>query len=565
MTAMANNEKQYLEDKIRRKLLELRVKSEEDKAQASATKYDIPYANLFFTPVDPEALKTVEESKAREGQLAVIYRQEKTMRMALQNPDNETSKQIIRELTEQGNVITFIMVSGRSLEKAYSFYAKGASTTGVSGATSVNTEKFKEYQEKIKKLGDIPPYLKKISAGSTADVLEFILAAALALDVSDIHFETEELNGKVRYRLDGMLYDAGVVDKRISKSIMLRLKLISGLKINVTEEPQDGRFSIKLGDLTIEIRTSILPGPNGENVVMRILHPKAISVTLQQLGFMEWDYTIISAEIEKPNGLIMVTGPTGSGKTTTLYAIMKKLNTSDMKIITLEDPVEYHVQGLEQIQIDTERGLSFAAGLRSILRQDPDIILVGELRDHETTETAIHAALTGHLVLTTMHTNDAIATIPRLIDVGAKSAIISPAVNLAVGQRLLRKVCVQCKNTSKALPEELELLKLELKNCPARIDFTKLPKIDENLELARPVGCPACNNTGYKGRIGVYELLVIDAEFKEFILTDPSYAALKQKANQKGFASMRQDAFIKIISGITDVAEVQRILGKEAD
>jgi type IV pilus assembly protein PilB len=562
---MANNEKQYLEEKIRRKLQELRVKSEEDKAQADANKYDIPYANLFFTPVDPEALQTVEESRAREGQLAVIYRLEKTMRIALQNPDNETTKQIIKELEDQGNLITYLVVSGRSLEKAYSYYSKGASKVSVSGTTSVNTEKFKEYQEKIKKLSDIAPLLKKASVGSTADVFEFILAAGLALDVSDIHIETEEAEGKIRFRLDGMLYDAGTVEKKVAKSIMLRLKLVSGLKINVTSEPQDGRFSIRLGELNIEIRTSILPGPNGENVVMRLLHPKAIGVTLQQLGFMEWDYKVIVEEIDRPNGLIMVTGPTGSGKTTTLYAIMKKLNMPDTKIITLEDPIEYHVSGLEQIQIDTGRGLSFAAGLRSILRQDPDIILVGELRDHETTETAIHAALTGHLVLTTMHTNDAIATVPRLIDVGAKAAVVSPAVNLAIGQRLIRKVCTQCKNRSKASPEELAILKQELADCPKRIDLGTLPKLDENLELTRPVGCPVCNDTGYRGRIGIYELLVFDAELKELVLTEPSYNSLRQKAVEKGFSSIRHDGFLKALSGITDITELQRVLGKNAD
>jgi type IV pilus assembly protein PilB len=556
------NDPAILEEQIQRKVAELRVKTEEDNAKKLADKSGFPYLNLFFTPVDPEAINVVEESRAREAGLAVVQKYDKKLKIAVKDPLNSLVKTITDDLTSKGYLPDLVVVSQRSLEKSYSFYQKASAKAGVSGATNVSTAKFKLYEEKIKKMVDVSPLLKEAELQGTAEVLELILGAALSLGTSDVHVESEEKDGKLRYRLDGMLYDVGFLDLKVTKSLMLRLKLISGLKINVVEEPQDGRFSIKLGDLTVEIRTSILPGPNGENAVLRVLHPKAISVTLDQLGFQEWDYKIMMEEIEKPDGMIMVTGPTGSGKTTTLYSIMRRLNTSDVKIITLEDPVEYHVAGLEQVQIDSERGLTFASGLRSILRQDPDVILVGELRDHETVETALHAALTGHLVLTTMHTNDSAGTIPRLIDVRANPSIIAPAVNLAVAQRLVRKVCSFCGTKTKVTPEELIIIKKELEKLSSRVDMTKIPKIDESLMVSRPKGCDKCNDTGYKGRLGLYELFPIDNEVKEFILKSPSHTQLEEMAAKKGTVTMRQDGFLKVAQGVTDIAEIHRMLGK---
>ena len=551
-----------LEEKFQKKITGLRVKNEEERAKNLAKQLNFPYLNLFFTPIDPEALSLLEESRSREAGLAIIQRSDKTIRIVTKDPTNALLREVVEGFESRGNKPSIVVVSDRSLEKAYSFYKKSSTKNKITGSTDVDTEKFAEYNEKIKKIIDVDPYLKTASLEGTAAVLGFVLGAALALDVSDVHLESEVENGRLRYRMDGLLYTAGLIDKRVLKSLLLRLKLISRLKINVTEEPQDGRFSVKINDIEIEIRTSVLPGPNGENVVLRILHPKAISVTLDKIGFQKWDLDIINYEIEKPNGMIMVTGPTGSGKTTTLYAIMRKLNSQEAKIITLEDPVEYHVTGLEQVQIDANRGLTFATGLRSILRQDPDIILVGELRDHDTTETAIHAALTGHLVLTTMHTNDSAGTIPRLIDVGVSPAIIAPAVNLSMAQRLIRKMCLSCGIRSKALPEELEIIKSELTNLSPRVNRNILPAIDENLEIARPQGCEKCNNTGYKGRIAVFELFVLDAEVKEFILTNPSHTQLQEMAARKGTVTMRQDGFIKVLSGITDIEEIFRILGK---
>ena len=556
------NDPAILEEQIKRKISELRVKTEEDGAKRLADKSGFPYLNLFFTPVDPEAINVVDEARAREAGMAVIQKYDKKLKVATKDPLNSNVKKISDELTSKGYLPDLVVVSQRSLEKAYSYYQKASAKAGLSGATNVSTEKFKLYEEKIKKMIDVAPLLKEAELIGTAEVLELILGAALSLGTSDVHIESEEKDGKLRYRLDGMLYDVGFLDIRVTKSLMLRLKLISGLKINVTEEPQDGRFSIKLGDITIEIRTSILPGPNGENAVLRVLHPKAIAVTLDQLGFQEWDFKIMMEEIEKPDGMIMVTGPTGSGKTTTLYSIMRKMNTSYVKIITLEDPVEYHVTGLEQVQIDSERGLTFASGLRSILRQDPDVILVGELRDHETVETALHAALTGHLVLTTMHTNDSAGTIPRLVDVGANPSIIAPAVNLAIAQRLVRKVCSFCGIKTAITPEELVIIKKELEHVSVRVDMTKIPKIDESLMLSRPKGCEKCNDTGYKGRLGLFEVFTIDNEVKEFILKSPSHTQLEEIALKKGTVTMRQDGFLKVAQGVTDIAEIHRMLGK---
>ncbi len=408
------------------------------------------------------------------------------------------------------------------------------------------------------KISNIAEFKKKIDSSlkkSTSELLEIILAGAIALDCSDIHIEPEEKQAKLRVRLDGILEDVLFFDPKIQKSLVSRIKLLSKLILNVSDRPQDGRFSIALTDNPIEIRTSSLPAEYGESIVLRILNPKSL-IDVEALGLRQDLRKIFNKEIGKPNGMIVVTGPTGSGKTTTLYAVLKKLNKPEVKIITIEDPIEYHLEGVSQTQVEPKKGYDFAGGLRSIMRQDPDVVLVGEIRDFETAKIALQAALTGHLVLSTLHTNDAAGTIARLQALEEKPVNIAPALNMAVAQRLVRRVCPKCSELKKISPENLKKIKKEIRNLPAEI---KIPKLSPLTKIAQIKGCKECNFSGYKGRVGIFEFFLIDDQMEKFILTSPSIVAMKELAVKKGMVLMRRDGFIKVLRGITTIEEVERV------
>ena len=411
-----------------------------------------------------------------------------------------------------------------------------------------NIETSKDFSEKIKNSLD-----KKIT-----ELLEIILAGAVKLKSSDIHFEPEEEQTKLRIRLDGILQDVLFLEPKIFKALSSRIKLLAKLKLNVSDRPQDGRFSILFKETAIEIRASSLPSEYGEAIVMRILDPQNL-INIESLGLRKDMIEVFNKEINKPNGMIIVTGPTGSGKTTTLYAVLKKLNNPEVKIITIEDPIEYHLEGLNQTQVDPKKGYDFASGLRSIMRQDPDVILVGEIRDLETAQIALQAALTGHLVLATLHTNDAAGTIARLQALGEQAVNISPAINIAIAQRLIRKVCDKCQEMQEANIEELEKIKKVLKGIPNNI---KIPKIEKGIKIPKTVGCKHCDGTGYKGRMGIYEFFLVDDEMEKFILTSPSIVDMRNLAIKKGMVLMKQDGFIKVLEGKTTIEEIERVVGE---
>jgi len=361
-------------------------------------------------------------------------------------------------------------------------------------------------------------------------------------------------------RIDGILKDVIFFDHETYRRLLSRLKLLSKLKLNISDKPQDGRFTITLENSLIEVRTSSLPAEYGESIVMRILNPKSL-IDLDDLGLRADLLKIFQKEITKPNGMIIVTGPTGSGKTTTLYAFLKKIQNPEIKIITIEDPIEYHLKGVSQTQVSPERGYSFADGLKSIVRQDPDVILVGEIRDAETAKIALQAALTGHLVLSTIHTNDAAGAIPRLTDLGANASSIAPALKMAVAQRLVRKVCEKCSTSEKPTAEELSEIKKGLKNLPSKI---KLPDLS-NVKIAKikKGGCQACNFTGYKGRQGLFEAFLVDSDMEKFILTKPAVSSVREKAIKKGMITMWQSGLIDIVKGVTTLEEVKRVVEEE--
>ena len=429
----------------------------------------------------------------------------------------------------------------------------------ITGEVEIPQRIVKDIQEKVK---NIPDLKKKIEASfekTTTELLSIILAGAINLDASDIHIEPEEKQAKLRVRVDGILQDVLLFDLKIHKAVVSRIKLLSKLKLNVTDRPQDGRFSILLGATPIEIRASSLPAEYGESIVLRILNPKNL-IDVEALGLREDLSKIFNKEIKKPNGMILVTGPTGSGKTTTLYAVLKKLNKPEVKIITIEDPIEYHLKRISQTQVDPKKGYDFAKGLRSIMRQDPDIVLVGEIRDFETAKIALQAALTGHLVLSTLHTNDAAGTIARLQALGEKPNNIAPAINMAIAQRLVRKVCKKCAEFKKISPEDLKKIKKALKGLGKEI---KVPELTALTKIPQAKGCKKCNSSGYKGRIGIFEFFLNDTDMEKFILTSPSISSMRELAIKKGMALMRQDGFIKVLDGTTTIEEIERVAAEK--
>lgn len=547
---------QFEEDKQQQKLEEMHKEGEEKAAQYTAQKNNLPYANLFIAVINPEALFLIDEQTAIDSEMAIIQKTDDTLLVTVRDPQNPNTKNTLMGI-EKKYRIKMMVVSLRSLKKAWEFYKTMGEKKEITGSLEISPDTISAFEKEIKTVTDAQNKFKTAHE-DVVHILELMIGSSLGLGASDIHFEPKDKDVDLRFRIDGLLQNIFTYDKKIYKSILTRIKLISGLKINVTEIPQDGRFTIKLGGLEVEVRVSILPGAYGEDIVMRILHPKAISVPLEELGFQKFHYDIISREIQRPNGIILVTGPTGSGKTTTLYAFLKKLNSPEVKIITIEDPVEYHVEGFAQTQVSPEKGLTFASALRSILRQDPDIILLGEMRDKETVEVAIHAALTGHLVFSTLHTNDAVASIPRLIDMDTNPAILAQAINMALAQRLVRKICKKCGTRKKVNDYELKLLKENLSGLPKEYN---IPEINENTEIPQPKGCDACNNTGYKGRIGIFELFYLDEEIKSSILKSPSVYDLKKLAEQKGMITMKQEGFVKILNGLTTIEEVVSVTG----
>jgi type II secretory ATPase GspE/PulE/Tfp pilus assembly ATPase PilB-like protein len=400
-------------------------------------------------------------------------------------------------------------------------------------------------------------------AATVTHLIEIILAGGIVLDSSDIHLEGQENDAKLRVRLDGVLQDVMTFDKKNYTSLLSRIKLLSEMKLNISNKPQDGRFSILAGNDSVEIRVSILPTEYGDSIVMRILNPKSL-ISLDQAGLRKDLYDEFLKQIGRPNGMIIVTGPTGSGKTTTLYAFLKKIQNPEIKIITIEDPIEYHLEGISQTQVEPDKGYDFISGLRAIVRQDPDVILVGEIRDLETADIALQAALTGHLVFSTLHTNDAAGTIARLISLGAKPFNIGPALNMAIAQRLIRKVCDKCGAQDSPTAEEMTEIKELLEKILPDLEKkgVQTPALDAQLKIKRAKGCDNCGGTGYRGRVGIYEAFIIDDEIQTYISGTPTIPGLKSMAQKKGMLTMYQDGLLKVVQGITTIDEVKRVAEK---
>lgn len=551
------------DEKEERELKEIKEKEEEDLVALLAQKRGLPYINLLTLPIESDALRLLPEAEARAGKIAPFSLTGKKVAVALLSPDLPAAGQALEKIRKQGFTATVYMASSKSLEKVWGYYKElSRSRVSPEGAVEIRSGAVAEAAERVGSLPALVPLLKNIIESKESNritrVLELLLGAAVAIDASDIHIEPEEGYVRLRLRLDGILEEALRFDRGTYQLLDSRIKLLSGLKLNIKNEAQDGRFSVRLRESDIEIRTSVLPGAYGESIVMRVLNPKTIAVSLDELGMHEELRAVVNKEISKPNGMLLTTGPTGSGKTTTLYAFLRKIHTPGVKIITIEDPIEYHLPGITQTQTNKDEGYTFASGLRSALRQDPDVIMVGEIRDEETAEAAINASLTGHLVFSTLHTNNAAGVFPRLIDLGVNPKVITSAVSLAMAQRLVRKLCAFCREEISPSAEDRRLIEGVLKTLPHGL-------VPPPLKLWKPRGCEKCNQTGYKGRTGVFEAIRTDSHIEKVIRENPSEREIAAVAALQGLPDMRQDGILKVLAGITSLPELRRVVEVESN
>ncbi|MBI2025296.1 Flp pilus assembly complex ATPase component TadA [Candidatus Kaiserbacteria bacterium] len=550
------------------KLAQVREREEEDVARILSDKYGLLYADLSLKEIDNDALRTIPEAEARSAEAAAFAKTAKALSLAVHNPNNPALAKLREELKERGFRLQEFLVSKKSLEKALARYADlsfaSESKAGVFIVTPETLSKLMgESGAKNAFERELTAAVALKSLDRVSRVLEVIMAGAFALRASDIHLEPEDEKTRLRLRVDGLLSDAHSFDPALYRQLNSRIKLLGGAKLNISNRAQDGRFSVtKNGNQTptsevgaptasvgVEVRASFIPGNYGESIVLRILDPETTKVPYTELGIHPKLLARLEKEIRRPNGMLLTTGPTGSGKTTTLYSFLREIHNPEIKIITIEDPVEYHLDGIVQTQVEGNK-YTFAEGLKSIVRQDPDIIMVGEIRDGETANIAIQAALTGHFVFSTLHTNDAAGTFPRLADLGADPKSFGSAVTVSMAQRLVRKLDPDKKKERALADDEKKMIAKVFENLA---DKSLIPeKIETVWEPAPASG----DETGYKGRIGLYEAIFMDDELAHFLRDNPPENEIAKVAAKQGYLTMAQDGILKALAGITSLSEV---------
>lgn len=552
---------QFADEELRdNRVAELRRSEEEDLAKILSKKYQIPYADLSRITIDTDGLRMIEEEEARSAKIAVFDLIGKRVRVAVLAPGREDTKAVIKSLEDKGFIIEPFMVSTQSLVRAWERYKEISYASNTKeGMLEISSKDIENFINAVHKIEDVKALIEEIvqmkKSFRISRIVEIIMAGAISLGASDVHIEPEKDYIQIRFRLDGVLIEVTKLDPETYHLLLSRIKLLSGMKLNIKETAQDGRFSITIGEREIEIRSSTLPGNYGESVVMRLLDPASIQVKLEDLGVSDKLMKIFMDNLARPNGMILNTGPTGSGKTTTLYSFIRLKKTPEIKIITIEDPIEYHLDGIVQTQVDNEKGYDFATGLKKTLRQDPDVIMVGEIRDLETAETAVHAALTGHLVFSTLHTNNAAGTFTRLIDLGVNPKILTSAISMAIAQRLVRRLCEFCREEFTPQGEDLALMKSVYESIKEK----EVAWTDKSFK-AKVGGCEKCNNSGYKGRIAVFEAVLSDQKVEEALESNPSEREIKESAEHQGIMDMAQDGVTKILQGHTDLDELKRVV-----
>jgi len=513
----------------------------------------VPYKKIKTDEIKDELLKLVSEETVRNYKVIPINKSDNLLVMGMLNPDDAKAQEALKFIAKQLRVNLGIYLITQSdweaILRRYSPYRSEVEAAIKSfnlqpGQGLASGQKIIQLEEGVT-VSEEAPIIKMVAS---------TLKEAVWQKASDIHIEPQRNRVRIRFRIDGQLQEVSSLPIELHQPILSRVKVPSNLKIDETRIPQDGRFRTVLFGRDIDYRVATFPTPVGEKVAIRVLDPTVGLKGLEELGLVGRNYQVIREGIEKPYGMILITGPTGSGKTTTLYAVMQILNKEDVNIVSLEDPVEYFIEGLNQSQVRPEIGYDFPSGLRQILRQDPDVIMVGEIRDNETANLAIHAALTGHIVLSTLHTNNALGVIPRLINMKVEPFLLPPSLNLMLAQRLLPRLCQQCKKAEKAAEKIQEIIKKELEKLPK--DLTK--DLNEPYEIYHSTGCPACQSKGVSGRIALFEILTMTPELEEIINTSPTEHRILEEARRQGMISLRQDGVLKALKGLISIEEVLR-------
>lgn len=547
--------------KLKEKLTEIQHQEEEETAQRLAEKLNLPYLNLAITPIDSDSLAILDKEKSEAGELLVIRRYGRVLRLAVKNPNNPQTDRIIKELQKQGYQCRLFIVSLTSLKTGWKRYE--LTTFKAVPIRGILTIQKKELEEFKKALQTIQQLKKAISNLSTSRLLSIIMAGAIKMKSSDIHFEPSKKDIKLRYRVDGLLQDVAGFPEKDYRFLLSRIKTLSDMLINVHDVSQDGRFTVRIPDeeesvQDVDVRVSVLPSGYGESVVMRLLGLSIVKLNLPDLGIRPELLEVAKSQITRPNGMILTTGPTGSGKTTTLYTCLKYVNKPGNKIITVEDPIEYKLKGITQTQVSRRKGQTFAKAIKTVVRQDPDVLMIGEIRDKESANIAVQSALTGHLVFSTLHANDAASAVPRLIDIGVKPAFIPQTANLIIAQRLVRKLCPYCKKPYRPSDELIESTKKVFSLISPRSGID-IPKKISTFYKAQ--GCPKCHGLGYQGRVGIFEFFTVSESIEKMILEGATSYGLRTQAMQEGMITLMQDAMLRIAEGTTSIEEMQRVIG----
>ncbi len=522
----------------------------EQEVQEKAKSLNIPYVLISEIAINPDLYYIIDKEDAEIGKLVAFYEYGKKLKIAVSDINREQTKNIIKKINDKGYITEIYLATEEGIKSAQKPYYSEKYLKKKKDRLNIS-EKDSSYEAEIENLGSLKTKILNTTAEKSLDLLH---AGSLKTNASDIHLQPlSELSALVRFRIDGKLMDIFEIPYKVFDQITKRIKYLSHLKLNISNYPQDGKYSFEVNNRKIDVRVSTLPSSYGESLVMRILDPVKSLLNFEALGFEQKIVERLELNLNKPHGLVLVTGPTGSGKTTTLYSMLHYLNTSDKKIITLEDPIEYQLKGITQSQINLENNYNFDTGLKAILRQDPNIVMVGEIRDLSTAETASQAALTGHIVLSTLHTNSAIETIPRLVNMGVPSFMIAPSLNVIIAQRLVRKVC-SCATEREPNDYEKQYLNTVIKNLTER--GHKIPDINKIKSIA---GCELCSNTGYKGQTSIIEILDINEDIKEMILNNEPSKNILKESYKNGFINMKESGVIKIVQGVTTFNEVWRV------
>ena len=541
----------------------MRLKTNLDKAffeedlKHKAAIMGLGYVDLFGYPIDIGHLTKLTKQQSEQYRLGVFNIDQSRMQIATTEYDPDLQQPIVDEFTTKGYHVEFFLCSPESFVKLLKTYDYVISKRDDKTGLEIDPKRLEKLYVQDLSPATVNQLLTTQDNLTITDIFEILLVTAYKNEASDIHFEPEKEDCAIRIRLDGVLHEFVRVDREVQQKLESRVKIISNLKLNVDNLPQDGRFTFLLFDKRIDVRVSLLPSNYGYSMVLRLLGGGNVALQLDSLGYVGLAKKRVLKEIARSQGLILATGPTGSGKTTSLYTILKMINTGETKIITLEDPIEYKLDGISQTQIDAEAGYTFAAGLRSILRQDPDVVMVGEIRDSDTAKTAIDAAMTGHKVLSTIHTNDAVGAIPRLMEMGVKSYALADSISMIMGQRLVRRLCKHCKHETKLSEDQQEIVLDALNTLPPDHGFD----IPAKLVFYSAEGCEHCNHTGYNGRVGAYEILTMTDGLRRLMFTEnPSFIDMRHTAIAEGMVTMTQDAVIKALDGLTDIGEIQRVI-----